>query len=68
MAKFNIIKKVDVYKEAKELEREIRIFKKNNPGFLNDYNKYLDDLLKYKELKKETTLSNQEQFCGLYNV
>jgi len=68
MRKFNETKRVNILKEARALERDVRIFRKKNPDFLNNYNKYLDNLLMYKELKKKTDSSNQEQFCGLYNV
>lgn len=65
---FNKIKRADLYKEIAELEKDIKRFKKENPDFLKEYNKYLDNLLTYKKLKGKTGLSPQEQFCGLYNA
>ena len=58
----------ELLEESKKLIKDIKKFKKTNVDFLNDYNKYLDEIIIYRKFKEEHFLSHQEQFCGLYNV
>jgi len=58
----------NIYMEFRELIKIIKRFRKDNPTLIDEYEKCLEDIERYKKSKQESHISPQEQFFGMYNT